>query len=466
VTKGVKADGWSAAESRFLGSYAGGVIRGRFGSALDAAVACQHKLATHKRCRRSEPRTVEAVRRAMRPYLHAMSRDWPHKWWSEHEMEIARRHAAGLLRHRYRDLAEAAVQCRQELDRLRATSPDHAGKPARGQIGVIHKLNGLVRAACPEWSAYRWSPAEDRVVRRYAAAVAAGRYPDIRAAIGACRDDLERLYRQAKGAERWPAGWRSENSISIRIAALSRALGRPRAHNQVTPDETPVIDRYVTDLACGQLESVDAASRACSKEVNGLRRGRGLEPRRQASILRSLLDRLHERGITLCRLGWTEDEDGIVDRFAHAVLTGKYPSQTAAATECVKEIRDYYARLRGVDESQLGPYAGRPYEGTKTRIAKRLRELGFRGPVRRSWDAAEWRVVARWCNLYVLFRARQKRGSLTEAANGLRDDLEGRGYSRTFHACKIAILHYHEHVTFGRSSRPPRPPEEPATTNK
>ena len=49
VAKGSRADGWSAAESRFLRSYAGRVIRGRFGSALEAAVACQRRLATHKR---------------------------------------------------------------------------------------------------------------------------------------------------------------------------------------------------------------------------------------------------------------------------------------------------------------------------------------------------------------------------------------------------------------------------------
>jgi hypothetical protein len=400
----------------------------------------------------------------MRPYLYALSRGWPHKWWSKQEMEIARRHVAGLLGHRYRDLAEAAVHCRQELDGLRATSRAHAGKPARGQVGVIHKLSGMVHAACPEWSTYRWSPAEDRVVRRYAAAVAADRYPDVRAASRACRADLERLYRRAKGVERWPAGWRTENGISIRIAALSRALGRPRAHNQVTPDETPVIERYVTDLACGRFESVVAASRACAKEVNGLRRGRSLEPRRQASILRSLLDRLHERGIPLCRLGWTETEERIVDRFAHAFLAGKYPSRKAAATTCVKELRNHYARLRGVDESQLGPYAGRPYEGTMTRITERLREIGLRGPVRRRWVTAEWRVVARWCRLYALFHARRKRGSLTDAVNGLRDDLEGRGYRRTFDACKIAILHYHEYATVGRSSRAPRPSEEAATS--
>jgi hypothetical protein len=83
MAKGFHAAGWSAAESRFLRSYAGRVIRGRFGSALEAAVACQRRLANHERCRRSEPRTVEAVRRTMRPYLHALSRGWPHKWWSK-----------------------------------------------------------------------------------------------------------------------------------------------------------------------------------------------------------------------------------------------------------------------------------------------------------------------------------------------------------------------------------------------
>jgi len=429
--RAARGDGWSAAESRLLRSYAGGVIRGRFSSALDAAKACQRRLATHGRCRRPEPRTVEAVRRAMRPYLHALSRGWPLKWWSEEEVAIARRHASKLLSHSYRDLAEAAVHCRQELDRLRATSPAHAGKPARAQIGVIHKLSGMVRAACPAWSAYRWSPAEDRVVRRYAAAVVAGRYPDIKVASEACRADLERLYRRAKSLERWPAGWRSENSVSIRIAMLSRALGRPRAHNQVTPDEAPVIERYVTALARGQFESVVVASRVCAREVNGLQRGQNLEPRRETSILRSLLGRLHEQGIPLCRLGWTEAEDRIADRFARAFLTGSYPSTVAAATDCVKELRRHHARLRGIDESELGPYAGRPYEGTKTRIAQRIHELGFRGPARRPWAAAEWRIVARWWRLYVLFHARRKRDSLSDAVEGLRDELEARGYRRT-----------------------------------
>jgi hypothetical protein len=458
MAEGGRAAGWSAAESRFLRSYAGGVIRGRFGSALEAAKACQRRLATHERCRRTEPRTVEAVRRAMRPHLRALSQGWPLKWWSNEEVAVARRHASKLLGHSYRDLAEAAAHCRQELSRLHATSSAHAAKPARPLTGIIHKLSGMVRADCPTWSAYRWSPDEDRVVRRYAAAVVAGRYPDVKAASKACRADLERLYRQSKGVERWPVGWRSETGISIRIAAVSRALGRPRSHNQVTPDEAPVIERYVTRLACGQFESVVLASRACANEVNRARRGRGLEPRKEASILRTLLDRLHEQGIPLSRLGWTEAEEQIVDRFARTFLAGSYPSTGAAATACVEELRRHYARLRGIAESQLGPYAGRPYEGTRTRITKRLRELGFRGPVRRRWATADWRVVARWCRLYILFRARRKRGSLTDAANGLRDELESRGCRRTFYACKIAILHYHEYVTTGRSSRAPRPP--------
>jgi hypothetical protein len=455
VARGDRAAGWSAAESRFLRSYAGAVIRGRFGSALEAAKACQRRLATHERCRRTEPRTVEAVRRAMRPHLRVLSQGWPLKWWSEEEVAVARRHASKLLSHGYRDLAEAAAHCRQELSRLHATSPAHAAKPARLLTGIIHKLSEMVHADCPTWSAYRWSPDEDRVVRRYAAAVVAGRYPDVKAASKACRADLESLYRQAKGVERWPVGWRSETGISIRIAAVSRRLGRPRSHNQVTPDEAPVIERYVTGLACGQFESVVLASRVCANEVNRARRGRGLEPRREASILRSLLDRLHEQDIPLSRLGWTEAEEQIVDRFARAFLAGSYPSASAAATACVKELRRHCARQRGIAESQLGPYAGRPYEGTRTRIIKRLHELGFRGPARRRWVAAEWLRVTRWCRLYALFRARRKVGALTDAVEGLRDDLEARGYRRTFYACKIAILHNIGYGTIVRSSQTP-----------
>jgi hypothetical protein len=235
---------------------------------------------------------------------------------------------------------------------------------------------------------YRWSPEEDRHLQRYARAVIAGRFRNVREAaraLLAARSDLAARHPDA-------AGWRAARTlfaVEQRIRARTRKLGRPVVNVQIRPDEARLYDRYARDLAAGRFASTPQAALACRAELE--RRGEPggpVDAAQSRRLYHRVRRQIYYRARSLDRKGgrprWSAGEMQVVERYARAVAAGRYGTLKEAAAR----LHEVLSRRPG------GPAAGRrSRQSALVKLEACARRYGRRVTRYPFWSPEESRIV-------------------------------------------------------------------------
>jgi hypothetical protein len=204
-----------------------------------------------------------------------------------------------------------------------------------------------------------WLPEEDRIVDRYARALARGKFRYTWQAAVACCRDLQSLHIVSG------QGWiRSPAVAYARLRKRVAILGLPWVGEALTDDEERVLQRYVSGIARGEYERVRDAARLCRDELAGLPIGKRSWHLRSVGSLSCLLTRrLRSAAVTWSSAKWTAEEDAVARRYARALATGKLPDAQVAADRCLAEL------------IRRGARRGSRYLRTRIGIAGKLRSL-------------------------------------------------------------------------------------------
>jgi hypothetical protein len=292
-----------------------------------------------------------------------------------------------------------------------------------------------------------WSAAEQRVVRRYAAALVRGRYPDALEAARHCRDELDQKVWSSGRAE---ARTRSLEAVHIRVAQAARKIGRPGVCVRWTEHEKRLLDRYALAIAGGRYLSTHVAARDCCREMARLpARFRGRGPgvrgpaaRRSAEAIRGkLFARAHE--LLPLRFGteWAPAEDRIIDRYARAGLARPHDSMRRVAAACHAALVRRSNRSRRRSRLGLRSVSTRSAAAVYIRVRQRMLELGRQKVVHQPWTPWQVKVVAKYARWYRASLGTRRPLSLAGTARSVRAELEKHGVYRSFGGCVIRLRH-------------------------
>ncbi len=271
-----------------------------------------------------------------------------------------------------------------------------------------------------------WTPAEDRVVDRFAQAVIRHEYRDATVAAADCDRALARL--RAYHA-------RTIRTTAARIGERALALGRKKIHVIWTPEEWRLLKELARKVSSGGFHEVRQAACAFAAEMKRRRKGwapgaRPIPLRTIAAIDRKLRQVAKEADLAWGFRDWSPGEDRVVDRFIGRYADGRYRSLRSAARGC-------QAVLKRLDAArQRHPSRGRPHGRSFSAIKQHLRERavkrGVPMPLFRRWTDAEQRIAARHAG------RRSGHDKLTRAA-ALQRELSHLGYERTLEACHAEV---------------------------
>jgi hypothetical protein len=248
--------------------------------------------------------------------------------WSPEELKVVDRYVESVRSGRYNFLLDAARACQRELERL--------GTPRRTSGAVFQKLEARVRAS--GFHTYRapWTSQEMRVLRRYAQATVAHRYPGVAKAAVDCCAELESL----RHRDPTQSALRSADGIRKTLGEMARASGWSLTGSRLTAEEDGLLDRYVKAVESGRFPGTLAAARACFEDFERLRAGRpSILPKKLATIRSYIWRRWRERNGPRVRQ-WNNEEDEVIDRYVKAVMAGRYENATQAAADCLTEIAE------------------------------------------------------------------------------------------------------------------------------
>ncbi len=217
-----------------------------------------------------------------------------------------------------------------------------------------------------------WLPEEDRIVVRYARALAAGRYQHQRAAAIACLVDLGRLYehiRKSAPSHHVAAKGRDTRVVERRLREFLRQQGLTWSGAGLMEAERKAVRRYARGLAFGRFPDARRAAEACLDEMRRLPPGsRPTRPRSLHTIHCHVLDEAHRIRRPWARSRWSHEEDEIARRFGGALARGKYANAEEAAAACRREL----ARLLGRSAA-----SGRPTVAVKVRLTRWAHRAGW-----------------------------------------------------------------------------------------
>jgi hypothetical protein len=366
---------WTDAESRVARRFGRALARGEYTNAGAAVPDCQQALAAARLPAR-HPR--DQIRDKIRRCANNAGLPNRHWSWSPREYRITDRYARAVARGEYPSVMKAVGDCRRELER--------SGKSPIPRTAFAVKRQLLARTRAAGWKPrnVRQTPAEKRVVDRFARQVAAGRIASAQAALSPCRRELARLDAPVK---------RTDRAILHHLVDRAHDFGRPPATRRWTGPELRFIRDYAQALGQGKYPSSLAAARACRQAMAGA----GL-PLDHSLVVLSVKLREQTLGWTQRKVHWTPEEDRLVADFARSIHEGRYAGVAAALTACAAALEQQ--RKRAAD-----PSAARPRH-TLHAVNMRLWEAAFRlGPRPLSrWRESEKRIIDRYARAVMRHR--------------------------------------------------------------
>ena len=241
----------------------------------------------------------------------------------------------------------------------------------------------------------RWSEAEDRVVNRFARAIARGRYPHVNQALPDCRRELAPI---APGLQR------TDVAIAWRLLCRAYDFGLPRWMHFWTDQERRLLEPHALALARGKYPDAPTAPRM----VNRAFKQAGLTVQHpDESVRDELLVRARALGRAPCLGCFSPEEDRVIARFSRALVRNEYPYGTAAVADCHRAL----ARA-GITRRRSGRTLAH-------RINTGARALGWI-PKPVAWSASGARIVDRFARALVSGRYL----SIVAAARACRFALE------------------------------------------
>jgi hypothetical protein len=256
--------------------------------------------------------------------------------WSKPESQLLDRFVRNLVAGRYRNAADAARVCADELRRLYEKHPDAQWAAApRTYDAILGRIAEHAHAAGGRWRSELWSAVYDSRLRPFVTGLIQGRS---RSALEATR--LARAARVAghpKGTQ--PALPFSPRTLQKKILQQAEAQGW-RPENAWTSRELRVLDSYGRAVKRGRYRTAQAAARAYVHDLEHLRRkyphAKWLRARRTEDGVSLKLVRRLKRLQAWSGPLWPAPEMRLLDQFARRVAEGRYPNAVPAARDFMR----------------------------------------------------------------------------------------------------------------------------------
>jgi hypothetical protein len=442
---------WTAEEQRVLARCARGVERGRYEAVARAARAFLRDV-EQLRAVGGVPagvptRNYLTVHGHIGRILGSKRFGAAHTFWTPEEDRTVERYVrdwvGGLS-----GLEAAASRCLAELSQLHRQRPTGGGAPApRTFTAVWHRIIRLARAAGHPSVRARWTPKEQEVVERYAAALVEGRCAELRVAAKRCCAELAESLRGLPDADRRAV--RAYAAVRDRLAEQAGALGWTQAATRWLPQEKVIMERYIAGLASGKYSTVYEAARDCCTELTGFhsrlrkRESNGEQRYRERSfstIQTYLLRWSRDSGRAPRTRGflarWTPEEARAAEQAAKGLAGGSHRSVAASVQAFEEELT-----RSGVSERHTKA-------AVAVAICGRAQALGWRsGRVR--WTNPEARIADRFARSIASGRYE----NVSAAVADCRQALEGAGLASRHSVRTIRTRLQRRSLAFGRTRR-------------
>ena len=345
--------------------------------------------------------------------------------WTQPEFEVIDRFARALSEGKYRSAGAAAQDCRRELDDLRRLNP---ALPQRSLVSIGRLTGARCKALGLGSALSHWTRDELSLAKRYARQFLAGRFPSMRDAGRACLRQLT----DELGTKRTLEGTCWHMGLAV------RALGVPARDERWTRSDLKVLDRHLRMLRCGRPWTVRDMAAECSRALGGRHSPEAIRNRVKPMLRQLSLPRYH---------GFSEPfEQELIERYARGVTTDDPAAWHAAGEACHKELEVEYARRAQTTPGGASADYGRTPERTYRELLRVAARLGLRtSRDQRRWSEEEVRMCESWRRWLRGHRANRRNAPLTQAAQGLLDDLTDKGFPRSLAACRQRLGEYNQH---------------------
>ena len=293
-----------------------------------------------------------------------MASEAPH-FWSAAEVEALGPYVRALGGGKYSSAFAAA--------RAYLAEASHRSRPARSLRAVEKHVINEARRQGLTWGDAGWSASELRVLKRYARALANGRYRYQREAVTACVEEMELQCGRR----------RTLVVVEGRLRALLRDQGVVWGGSRLFEAERKSIARHARALVRGMFPDALRAAEACLKEIRRLPdTERPIRPRSLHTIHCSILKQAHGLRRPWVRSRWGREEDEIARRYGAGLARGEFADSVEAVAACRRELGRSPARVR-------------PLNGVKAQVIRWAHRNGW---VRSNvpWNNREYAVLDKY----------------------------------------------------------------------
>jgi len=260
---------WLPDEARVVDGYVQALVDGKYATARAAVYDCRQALArvrasALKNGRELPLRSRRAVWCRISDGARAAGRPLRRIRYTPEERNLLNRFARLLAAGRYASVANAARACSAAHERLRerlAPPP-----PARPLYGIYQTIEVASRRLGRAPAFKQWTTDDARILRRYAKALATGRYPDAVAALADCRTELALPH--------------SADCASRHLREFAREFGWSPDCRRWSVAENRIADRFAKAVARGEYPTAAAATDDCLEAL----RAAGLRDRTRGGV--------------------------------------------------------------------------------------------------------------------------------------------------------------------------------------